>query len=123
MPLLQRRGLLAAIGVVAIGAPATWLLARTPAGAASAVVARVTRGEFVVTVATSGELRARKFVQITVPPNVQEAEIYQMKISSIVPEGTVVKAGEVVAELDRSSLAPKIAEVSLALQRTQAVYE
>ena len=123
MPLLQRRGLLMAIGLAVVGAPATWLLARTPTGAASAVVARVKRGEFVVTVATSGELRARKFVQITVPPNVQEAEIYQMKISSIVPEGTVVKAGEVVAELDRSSLAPKLAEVSLALQKAQAVYE
>jgi RND family efflux transporter MFP subunit len=123
MPLLQKRGMLVALVLIVVGAPATWLLARDPAAGASAVVARVKRGEFLVTVTTSGELRARKFVQITVPPNVQEADIYQMKIASIVPEGTVVKVGDLVAELDRSSLAPKMAEVSLALQKAEAVYE
>ncbi len=123
MPLLQKRGMLAVLALIVVGVPATWLLARDPAAGASVVVAGVKRGEFLVTVTTSGELRARKFVQITVPPNVQEAEIYQMKIASIVPEGTVVKAGDLVAELDRSSLAPKMAEVSLALQKAEAVYE
>ena len=123
MPLLQQRGLRAALALIVVGAPVTWLLARDTAATESAVVARVKQGEFVVTVTTSGELRARKFVQITVPPNVQEAEVYQMKIASIVPEGTVVKEGDVVAELDRSTLAPKMAEVSLALQKAQAVYE
>jgi RND family efflux transporter MFP subunit len=83
----------------------------------------VKRGEFRVTVTTSGELRARKFVQITAPPNAQQAEIYQMKLASIVPEGTVVKEGDVVAELDRSSVASKVAEVSLAQQKAEAVYE
>jgi hypothetical protein len=123
MPLLQQRGLRAALALIVVGAPVTWLLARDTAATESAVVARVKQGEFVVTVTTSGELRARKFVQITVPPNVQEAEVYQMKIASIVPEGTVVKVGDLVAELDRSTLAPKMAEVSLALQKAQAVYE
>jgi RND family efflux transporter MFP subunit len=35
----------------------------------------------------------------------------------------VVKAGDVVAELDRSTLASKLADVELALQKAQAVYE
>jgi multidrug efflux pump subunit AcrA (membrane-fusion protein) len=74
-------------------------------------------------VTTSGELEARNSVQITAPQNAQEAEAYQMRIASIVPEGTRVKAGDVVAELDRSTLAAKMAEVSLALQKAQAVYE
>ncbi len=110
-------------GLLLVGVPAAWLFARNPAGAESAVVARVKRGEFLVTVTTSGELRARKFVQITAPPNAQQAEIYQMKLASIVPEGTVVKEGDVVAELDRSTVASKVAEVSLALQKAEAVYE
>jgi RND family efflux transporter MFP subunit len=46
-----------------------------------------------------------------------------MKISSIVPEGTVVKRGDVVAELDRSALASKLQEVTLALQKAEAQYE
>src|SRR5690606_35568908 len=44
-------------------------------------------------------------------------------ILSIVPEGTTVKAGDIVAELDRSTLAPKLQEFTLALQKAEAVYE
>jgi hypothetical protein len=62
-------------------------------------------------------------VQVTAPSNTQQAQVYQMKIASIVPEGTVVKEGEVVAELDRSQLATKLAEVTLALQKAEAVNE
>jgi RND family efflux transporter MFP subunit len=109
--------------LVLLGAPGAWLLARTSGPEDAALVAPVKRGEFKVTVTTSGELRARKFVQITVPTNANQADAYQMKISSIVPEGTVVKEGDVVAELDRSTLASKMAEVSLALTKAQAVYE
>jgi len=87
------------------------------------VVASVKRSAFTVTVTTAGELRARQFVQMTAPPGAQQAGAYQMKISSIVPEGTVVKQGEVVAELDRSALASKLQEVTLALQKAEAQYE
>src|SRR5216683_3597176 len=112
------------IGIgVAILVPSAWLLARGPAGPDNSLVARVKRGPFAVTVTTSGELRARQFVQITAPANAQQAQAYQMKIQSIVPEGTVVKQGDVVAELDRSTLASKLAEVQLALTKAQAQYE
>jgi RND family efflux transporter MFP subunit len=83
----------------------------------------VRRGTFRVAVTTSGELRARNSIQITAPANAREADAFQMKIASIVPEGTSVKEGDVVAELDRSSLASKMSEVTLALQKAQAVYE
>jgi RND family efflux transporter MFP subunit len=121
---LSRRGLVLAAVVLGLGIPGAWLLARGPAGREDAVLAsRVKRGDFRVTVTTAGELRALKAVQITIPPNTQQAEAYQMKIASLVPEGTIVKAGDVVAELDRSTLATKMAEVGLALQKAQAVYE
>lgn len=123
MPSLRGRGWLIAAVVVAIGIPGAWLLARDTTSAETPVLARVKHGDFAVAVTTSGELRAKKFVQITVPPNSQQAEMYQMKIASIVAEGTVVKEGEVVAELDRTGIASKMAEVSLALQKAEAVYE
>jgi RND family efflux transporter MFP subunit len=122
-PRVVRRSALAA-GLVLVAAPTAWLLARKgPSAAESTLVATVKRGDFRVTVTTSGELRAQKFVQITGPANAQQAQIYQMKIASIVPEGTTVKAGEVVAELDRSAAATKVAEVTLAVQKAQAVYQ
>src|SRR5207247_1050235 len=79
--------------------PGSWLLAGERRGTDAIVVAPVKRGQFRVVVTTAGELRARQFVQVTVPPGGQQAGVYQMKISSIVPEGTVVKQGDVVAEL------------------------
>ncbi len=110
------------------GAPvagvSAWAYARDRGDLESDVgVVPVKRGEFSVMVTTSGELRARKFVQITVPANAQQAEAFQLKISTLVPEGTVVKEGDVVAELDRSPLAAKIQEVSLALQKAEAQHQ
>lgn len=123
MSLLRSRRTLIVAAVLLVGVPTVWLLAHETAPSDSPIVARVQRGEFKVVVTTSGELRAREAIQITVPPNSQQAEAYQMKIASIVPEGTVVKAGDVVADLDRSTLANKMAEVGLALQKAEAVAE
>ena len=112
------------IGVAAaILVPSAWLLARGSAAPDGALLARVKRGPFAVTVSTSGELRARESVQITAPAGAQQAGAWQMKIQSIVPEGTIVKQGDVVAELDRSTLANKHDEVRLALQKAEAQYE
>ena len=118
----SRRFLIAAI-VLAVGVPATWLLARDPATSESALVSPVKRGDFRVTVTTSGELRAPKFVQVTLPQNSMQAQVFNLKIASLVPEGTIVKAGDIVAEVDRSPLATKQTEVSLTLQKAEAQYE
>src|SRR6266702_485643 len=115
------RRLLIGIGI-AILVPSAWLLARGPAASDNSLVARVERGPFAVTVNTSGELRARQFVQITAPAGAQQVGAWQMKIQSIVPEGTIVKQGDIVAELDRSTLANKLEEVRPALQKAQAQY-
>ncbi len=123
MPLPRNRWLVTAAVALALAVPGAWLLARDAGVDDPAVVATVKRGDFASVVTTSGELRARKFVQIQGPANAQQAEAYQMKISTIVPEGTVVKEGDVVAELDRSTLAAKMAEVSLALTKAEAQYE
>jgi RND family efflux transporter MFP subunit len=111
----------AAAGALLIAVIAWTIL---PAGTPEAAMLEipVKQGDFRVTVTTTGELRARRSVQIQGPPNAQQAQQYQMKIASIVPEGTIVKAGEVVAELDRSGLASRMTEVSLALQKAEAQY-
>ena len=123
MGFLKSRRAQAAAVILLLAIPGAWLLARDKGSETSPLIAGVSKGEFKVTVTTSGELRALKFVQITVPPNTQQAEVYQMKIASLVAEGTVVKEGDVVAEIDRSTIANKFAEITLALQKAQAVYE
>ena len=109
--------------VLLLGLPTAWVMARDTDEVADTGVVAVKRGEFLVTVTTSGELRAPKSVQITAPTNAQQAGVFQMKIQSLIPEGTVVKAGDVVAELDRSTLANQMQEVSLAMQKAQALFQ
>jgi multidrug efflux pump subunit AcrA (membrane-fusion protein) len=108
-----------ALALVIVVALTAWLLVPN-AAEGGALTARVKQGDFKVVVTTTGELRARKFVQVQGPSNAQQAEIWQMKISSLVPEGTLVKQGDIVAELDRSGIAAKMAEVTLALQKAEA---
>jgi RND family efflux transporter MFP subunit len=103
--------------------PAAWLLARDTGSDDPTLVARATRGTFTVVVRTAGELGALESTEIMAPSGARQAQIYQMRISSLVPEGTVVDSGDVVAELDRSELASKQSEAMLALEKAQAVYE
>jgi RND family efflux transporter MFP subunit len=121
--LIRRRWFQVIAVAVLVLASASWLVARDVKGSDESLVAKVKRGEFKVVVTSSGELRAPKFVQITVPANANQAEAYQMKIASLVPEGSVVKEGDVVAELDRSTIASKLNDVQIALTKADAVYE
>ncbi|HEY4099653.1 MAG TPA: HlyD family efflux transporter periplasmic adaptor subunit [Gemmatimonadales bacterium] len=109
--------------VAVLGLSAAWLVAKSAKPADNTVVARVARGEFTVTVTSTGELQAPKFVKIQGPQNAQQAEQYQFKIASLKDEGTMVKKGDIVAELDRSTIAQKMADVDLATQKAEADYE
>ena len=123
MPLPAKRWLFAAAAVVVIGVPTALLLAGEKSTDGAAIETTVQRGDFAVTVTTSGELQALSAVEITAPEKAQQAGAFQMKIAELVPEGTIVAAGDKVAELDRSSLATRMQEVGLAVQKASAVYE
>ncbi|MFZ4622390.1 MAG: hypothetical protein ACOYNS_17640, partial [Bacteroidota bacterium] len=59
-------------------------------------------GEFAVTITVTGELEAKSSIEIKGPEEARAAGIWQMKISNLIAEGTVVKKGEFVADLDKS---------------------
>ena len=120
---LRKRWLPILIGILLVGGGAWYKWSgQSTVSTENALIARVKRGDFKVSVTTTGELRARKFVQITGPGNAQMANVYQTKIASIVPEGQLVKEGDVVAELDRGPAAAKLTDVTLNLQKAQAQY-
>lgn len=122
--LMRSRLFVVITALILLGVPTIWLMARTTGPGDAGLTATVRKGEFKVLVTTAGELRAMKFVAITGPTNMQQAEVYNgVKITTIVPEGTVVKEGDMVAELDRSPVASKLADVTLALTKAQAVHE
>ncbi len=119
---LRARWLPILIAILVIGGPVAWYKWPSTTSAAEAVLtAPVKKGDFKVIVTTTGELRARKFVQIQ-GPNSMTANIYQSKITWIVPEGTVVKEGDKIAELDRAPAATRQQSVTLDLQKAQAQF-
>ena len=123
MQTLRKRWLPLALLVIAVGGSVAWFKWPSTASAAEAsLVAPVRHGDFKVVVTTTGELRASKFVQVTGPAQAQAVNVYQTKISSIVPEGTVVKEGDVIAELDRAPVATRLNDVTLNLQKAQAEF-
>ena len=123
MPQLRSRWLPLLAATLIVGGPIAWYKWPSAASAAEAgLSAPVKSGTFKVVVTTTGELRARKFVQVQGPTAAQSVNVYQTKIASIVPEGSVVKTGDVIAELDRSPAATKLADVTLSLQKAQAEY-
>src|SRR5690349_17369517 len=124
MEKLRKPWLLILVVALFVAGPIAWFKWSGPSAVAdeSLVVATVKEGSFHVTVTTTGELRAKKFVQVTGPGNAQAINVYQTKIASIVPEGQLVKEGDVIAELDRSPAAAKLADVTLNFQKAQAQY-
>src|ERR1043165_3100794 len=122
MQTLRKRWLPLLIVALVIAGPIAWYKWPSTASAAeAALTAPVKQGNFKVTVTTTGELRARKVVQIQ-GPNSQAAQVYQSKITWLIPEGTVVKEGEKIAELDRRPAATRLTTVTLDNQKAQAEF-
>ncbi len=80
------------------------------------------KGLFLVTVTTTGELQAKNSINIMGSANARAANIWQMKITNIVPEGTVVKKGQFVADLDKSEIMSKFKDSQLSIQKFEAQY-
>src|SRR5216110_220210 len=122
MQLIRKRWLPLLIVALLVAGPVAWYKwPSTAAAADAALMATVKQGDFKVVVTTTGELRARKFVQIQGPQS-QSAGIYQTKITWMVPEGTLVKEGDKIAELDRSPAATRLNQVNLDNQKAQAEF-
>jgi multidrug efflux pump subunit AcrA (membrane-fusion protein) len=80
------------------------------------------KGKFEVMVTTTGELQAKNSIDIDGPVGARKAGIYQLKISRLVPEGSIVAPGDFVAELDKSEIVAKIKEVEINLQKFQSQF-
>ena len=75
----------------------------------------VKRGEFLDSLQFRGEVKALKSVTISAP-----AEAGDLQIIKISPEGTVVKAGDVVVEFDKTKTEQNLAQFKSALKSAEA---
>lgn len=90
---------------------------------AKSLTTTVKKGEFKIYVAATGELKAKNSEEIKGPAGMRSAQIWQATISDMVPEGTVLKAGDYVATLDRTELETKLKEAQTEIDKTQTQLE
>lgn len=80
------------------------------------------KGEFVVDVTTTGELRAKQSVEIRGPQGGRDIRLFNLKIQRLIPEGTIVQEGDFVAELDRSEITGRLQDALLELQQAESQF-
>jgi len=85
-----------------------------------AIIVPVKKGDFIVNVATTGELVAQKSVPIKGPEGLREFRIFDVKISDIILDGSVVKKGDYVATLDKTDITNRIKDIELDLEKYES---
>lgn len=83
----------------------------------------VEKGNFKIEVNSSGELQAKKSEDIKGPSSLRQHRIWQIKITDLVSEGTYVKEGDYVAQLDKSEVATKINTAATEVEKITTEYE
>lgn len=86
------------------------------------ITTKVVFGDFKIDVTTSGELEAKDSENISGPPGLREVRIWQVQISDIVPEGTLVDSGQYVATLDRAEITNRMKDLESELEKLESQY-
>ena len=85
----------------------------------------VTRGPFEILVYSSGQLEAQNSENIEVPQSLRDRDIriYEIKITDLVEEGTVVDSGDYVATLDQKAVEEVLTAAKEELEQILNEYE
>jgi multidrug efflux pump subunit AcrA (membrane-fusion protein) len=116
---MKSKSLFIVAGLILVIA-AAWFILRPGNKADADMIVPVKKGEFEVLVSASGELEAKNSVRITGPSSLQAVQIWQVKISDLVAEGTAVKKGDYIALLDKTEIGNKLKERETELQKEES---
>ncbi|MGQ1786855.1 MULTISPECIES: efflux RND transporter periplasmic adaptor subunit [unclassified Saccharicrinis] len=91
----------------------------------NSIQAEVKRGDFKSLVYSTGQLQAQNSVSINVPNELSARyiNIYEIKVTKLIEEGTVVDSGDYVASLDHSAVEEKMSEALVTLTEKLEAYE
>jgi multidrug efflux pump subunit AcrA (membrane-fusion protein) len=88
----------------------------------SELVVKPQFGAFQIDIVTTGELEAKNSVEILGPSGLQAAQIWNIKLDHIVPEGSLVKKEGYIARLDNSQLVEKVKNKQSDLEQSMSKY-
>lgn len=86
------------------------------------IFVNVKKGKFIVSVTSTGELFAKNSLDIRGPQGINTVGVWNIKIASMIPEGTVVKKGEPIGSLDGSEIVGKLKERQTELDKAMSQF-
>lgn len=89
------------------------------------ITCKVVKGAIEVKVHTSGQLESEKSENIVLPSvlSTQNVRVYEIKITDLIEEGTVVDSGQYIATLDHKVIEEVLTQARLELEASQVVIE
>lgn len=84
--------------------------------------AQAFRADFEELVVSTGELLALNSEEIRGPDGMRRYGLYNIKIADLVPEGSYVKKGDIVAKLDKTELSSRMSSVYTELEKARSQY-
>lgn len=118
---MKRKNILIISAVVA-AIMLIWIFTGSKSKTGESLKTEVRKGLFEVTVTTTGELKAKNSQDIMGPSDLRSSGIWQVKISDIIPEGTIVQEGDYIATLDRQEVANKLKELENEVQKNESQF-
>ena len=110
------------IALVIVVIAGLWYFLRDEAVTIEQIRVPAVRGDFEISVYTSGELEAKNSENIQGPSGLRLVGIWNAQIAELIPEGTVVKEGDWVATLDRTDISNRIQDLETELEKLQTSY-
>ncbi len=118
---MNKKVIILVLALIAASA-VVWQYLRSQNTVQNDVIIYAKKGKFEVNVTVTDELQAIHSIDIKGPEGGQAAGIWQMKIDKLIDEGTIVKQGDWIAELDKADIAGKLKDAELAIQKAEALY-
>ncbi|TVQ14598.1 MAG: HlyD family efflux transporter periplasmic adaptor subunit [Bacteroidetes bacterium] len=99
-----------------------WFFLRSETAGPEHIRVAVENGDFVVSVYTSGELEAEHSENILGPAGLRTVGLWNVQISELIPEGSIVKEGDWVATLDRTEISNRLKDLETELEKLQTMH-
>jgi RND family efflux transporter MFP subunit len=115
--MLNRKYVIAAVLIVIAGL--LWYFLKSEKPGNIQIKTHVNKGDFLVSVYTSGELEAQSSENILGPGGMRTVGLWNVQISELIPEGSIVKQGDWVATLDRTEVANRLRDLETELEKLQ----
>lgn len=118
---MNKKIIYAIVGVIVVLILLIWYISSGSENKGDVVV-EVKKGRFEIRVKTTGELQAENSEKITGPTGLRQIRIWNVKITDLIAEGTIVDSGDYVATLDRTEAMSKLKDIETELENVKQQY-